>query len=68
VRGGDVISSGEDDGARGGRTGAVEQNVALGEELVESAGDHGIEEGELVVVVVVERGAVYISQGRDVVN
>ncbi len=55
---GEVVAGREDDGTGRGGTGSVEEDVALVEELVESASDHGFVEGELVVVVVVEGGAV----------
>ena len=55
---GEVVAGREDDGAGCRGAGAVEEHVALVEELVETASDHGFVEGELVVVVVVEGGAV----------
>src|SRR5580698_2770371 len=65
---GEVVASREDDGTGRGGTGAVEEHVALVEELVEAASDHGFVEGELVVVVVVEGGAVDGGSVGDVLD
>ena len=55
---GEVVAGGEDHCACSRRAGAVERDVALVEELVEAAGDGGVEESVFVGVVVVEGGAV----------
>lgn len=55
---GEVVAGCEDDGAGRGGTGSVVTDTALMQELVETAGDHGVEQGEFVGVVVVEGGAI----------
>ena len=54
----EVIAGSFDDGAGGAGAGAVELNFAGVKEPMEAAGDHGVQQGELVGVVVVEGGAV----------
>ena len=44
---GDVVAGGEDDRTGGGGAGAVEGYIALVEENVETAGDHGFQKGDI---------------------
>jgi hypothetical protein len=55
---GEEVADAENDAREGVAAGAVEYDVALGEEGVEAAGHHALEERELVGVVGVESGAV----------
>ena len=55
---GEEVADAEDDAGEGSAAGAVEYDAALGEEGMEAAGDHALQEGELVGVVGVEGGAV----------
>jgi hypothetical protein len=55
---GEEVADAEDDAGEGVGAGAVEDDAALGEEGVEAAGDHALEERELVGIVSVEGGTV----------
>ena len=63
---GEVVAGGEDDGAGRGGTGSVVTDAALMKQHVETAGDHGVQKGEFVGVMVVERGAIDGGHVRDV--
>ena len=65
---GEVVAGSQNDGAGSGGTGAIEADVALVQERVESARDCSFEKGELVGVVVVEGGAVDGGSVGDVVD
>ena len=62
------VADAEDDAGEGSAAGAVEYDIALGEEGVEAAGDHALEEGELVGVVGVEGGAVDAGRVGDLLD
>jgi len=55
---GEEVADAEDDSGQGAGTGTVEDYAAFGEEGVEAASDHALEQGEFVGVVGVEGGAV----------
>jgi len=65
---GEEVADAEDDAGEGTAAGAVENDAALGEEGVEAAGDHTLEEGEFVGVVGVEGGAVDAGSVGDLLD
>jgi len=65
---GEEVADAEDDAGDGVGAGAVEYNAAPGEEGVEAAGDHALEEGEFVGVVGVEGGAVDAGSVGDLLD
>ena len=65
---GEEVADAEDDAGDGVGAGAVEYDAAPGEEGVEAAGDHALEEGEFVGVVGVEGGAVDAGSVGDLLD
>jgi hypothetical protein len=68
MRLGKIVTGRPNDGAHSGRAGAVIADIALVEQLMESAGNHSLEKRIFVRVVVIKRGAIDSCSFGDILD